>query len=318
MKPRILVIRGGAIGDFILTLPAIKLLREAFPNAHLEILGYEHIISLAEGRFYADSIRSIEYGAMAGFFVPNSELAPDLAEYFASFQQIVSYLFDPDGYFEGNLRRAGAKNILSAYSKIDDSEHASRQLARPLQSMALFLEEHGAELFPTEADLRTAHQRLAPAHPAPIAAIHPGSGSAKKNWPLENWAELGRRLMRGPEPFRILLVGGEADYAQLQFLEQTWRGEPILTIRDLPLPEVAAILRQCRLFLGHDSGISHLAAGVGTPSVLLFGPTDPAVWAPGNPWVHAIEAEDGDLTHISVDDVWREVLRVMESTPGRG
>ena len=123
--------------------------------------------------------------------------------------------------------------------------------------------------------------------------------------------------MRGPEPFRILLVGGEADYGQLQFLENAWRGEPILIIRDLPLPEVAAIFRQCRLFLGHDSGISHLAAGVGTPSVLLFGPTDPAVWAPGNPWVHAIEAEDGDLAHVSVDDVWREALRVMESTPGR-
>ena len=68
-KPRILVIRGGAIGDFILTLPAIKLLREAFPNAHLEILGYEHIISIADGRFYANGTRSIEYGAMAGFFV---------------------------------------------------------------------------------------------------------------------------------------------------------------------------------------------------------------------------------------------------------
>ena len=92
MKPRILVIRGGAIGDFILTLPAIKLLRENFPAAHLEILGCRHIIALAEGRAYADATRSIEYGPMAGFFVPRSVLAPDLVEYFASFQQVVSYL----------------------------------------------------------------------------------------------------------------------------------------------------------------------------------------------------------------------------------
>lgn len=315
MKPRILVIRGGAIGDFILTLPAIKLLREAFPQAHLEILGYQHIIALAEGRFYADSIRSIEYGAMAGFFVPRSELAPDLAEYFAGFQQIVSYLFDPDGFFEGNLRRAGAKNILNAYARIDDSEHASRQLARPLQQMALYLEEHGAELYPTEADLEGAQRFLAPAQLGPIVAIHPGSGSPKKNWPLENWAELGRRLMHGPIPLRLLVVGGEADTAQLHFLEQAWRGEPVLYARDLPLPEVAAILRHCRLFLGHDSGISHLAAGVGTPSVLLFGSTDPAVWAPGNRWVHALEAEEGELARLTVDDVWREALRVLESTP---
>ena len=65
---RILVIRGGAIGDFILTLPAIKLLRDRFPRAHIEILGYKHIIALAENRFYADAIRSIESGSLAAFF----------------------------------------------------------------------------------------------------------------------------------------------------------------------------------------------------------------------------------------------------------
>ena len=121
MKPRILVIRGGAIGDFILTLPAVRLLRENFPDAHLEILGYRHIVALAEGRFYADATRSIEYGPMAGFFIPRSVLAPDLVEYFASFQQVVSYLFDPDGFFEANLRRAGVKNLLPAYAKIDQT-----------------------------------------------------------------------------------------------------------------------------------------------------------------------------------------------------
>src|SRR4029079_13859228 len=84
MAGRILVIRGGAIGDFILTLPAIRLLRENFPEARLEILGYEHIVALAEGRFYAEATHSIEYGALAGFFIPGSDLAADLQEYFAS------------------------------------------------------------------------------------------------------------------------------------------------------------------------------------------------------------------------------------------
>src|SRR5438093_965683 len=115
MPSRILVIRGGAIGDFILTLPAIKLLRENFPAAQLEILGYKHIVALAEGRFYADATRSIEYGPMSGFFVPHAELASDLVEYFASFQQVISYLYDPSRFFEANLRRAGVKNFIAAY-----------------------------------------------------------------------------------------------------------------------------------------------------------------------------------------------------------
>ena len=173
MKPRLLVIRGGAIGDFILTLPAIRLLREAFPGAHLEILGYRHIIALAEGRFYADAIRSIEYSAMAGFFVPRSDLAPDLVEYFASFQQVVSYLFDPDRFFETNVRRAGVKNFLPAYAKIDDSAHAAQQLARPLQSLALYLDDHAATVHPSGSDRAYAAEFLGNARGRPIA-IHPG------------------------------------------------------------------------------------------------------------------------------------------------
>ena len=97
---RILVIRGGAIGDFILTLPAIKLLRDRFPRAHIEILGYTHITALAEKRFYADAIRSIEYGPLASFFAKGSALPEELVDYFRSFDLIVSYLFDPDGIFE--------------------------------------------------------------------------------------------------------------------------------------------------------------------------------------------------------------------------
>ena len=124
-RPRILVIRGGAIGDFVLTLPAIKLLRENFPTAHLEILGYRHIIALAENRFYADATRSIEYAALARFFIPGAELDPELVEYFASFQQVVSYLFDPDQFFEDNVRRCGVKNFLPASPKLTDAAHAA-------------------------------------------------------------------------------------------------------------------------------------------------------------------------------------------------
>ena len=303
MAARILVIRGGAIGDFILTLPAIQLLRENFPAAHIEILGYQHIVSLAEGRHYAATTRSIEYGAMAGFFIPHSELAPDLVEYFASFQQIVSYLFDPDGHFEANLRRAGAKNILRAFARIDDSEHAARQLARPLQSLALFIEEHAATIHLTAEDHAFAARFLAECDERPLIALHPGSGSPRKNWPLEKWSEFGRALLdRAPQ---ILLIGGEADEERVAALCAEWKTAPILVARHLALPHLAAILARCRLFVGHDSGISHLAAAVGTPSLLLFGPTDPAVWAPANPQVRVLPAPDGELARIEVETVVR-------------
>ena len=308
MAARILVIRGGAIGDFILTLPAIQLLRENFPDAHIEILGYRHIVALAEGRVYAQGARSIEYSAMAGFFIPGSELSPELVEYFASFQQIVSYLFDPDGHFEANLRRAGAKNILRAFAKIDDSEHAALQLARPLQRLALFIEDHSAKIHLTAEDHAFAARFLAECDERPLIAMHPGSGSPRKNWPLEKWCALGHALFdHAPQ---ILLIGGEADEERVAALCDEWKTAPILVARHLALPHLAALLARCRLFVGHDSGISHLAAAVGAPCLLLFGPTDPAVWAPANPQVRVLTAPHGELARIEVEAVIRAATEI--------
>lgn len=307
--PRILVIRGGAIGDFILTLPAIRLLRENFPGARLEILGYKHIIALAEGRFYADATRSIEYAPMAAFFTPGAELAPELVEYFSSFQQIVSYLYDPNGYFEANLRRAGARHILPAFSRISDAEHAALQLARPLQQLALYLENHAATIHPSAEDRAFARAFLA-SFRMPFIAIHPGSGSARKNWPAGRWAAVARQIHAFSIQPEILLIGGEADEAQLAAFHYTF-GDRVLIARDLPLPQLAGVLEQTQLFLGHDSGISHLAAAVGAPCVLLFGATDPAIWAPANPLVKIIEAPTGDFAQITVERVVAEAEAVL-------
>jgi heptosyltransferase III len=315
VKPRILVIRGGAIGDFILTLPAIKLLRENFPDAHLEILGYRHIVAVAEGRFYAEGARSIEYGPMAGFFVPHSVLDPALTEYFASFQQVISYLFDPDGFFEGNLRRAGVKNFLSAYQKIDDSEHASLQLARPLQSLALFLENHAATVYPSPEDREHAAPLFSEAG-GPIIAVHPGSGSPRKNWPVEHWIALGRWIFAHYPAARLSLVGGEADGPQVSALSAAFPGKLAFIARDLELPKLAAFLERCAVFLGHDSGISHLAAAVGTRCILLFGPTDPTIWAPANPDVKVIQAPDADLNNLPVAFVSEALKPLLDGENG--
>lgn len=311
MKSRILVIRGGAIGDFILTLPAIRLLRENFPDVNLEILGYEHIIELARGRFYANATRSIEYAAMAGFFIPNSKLAPELVEYFASFQQVISYLFDPDSFFENNLRRAGVKNYLPAYARIDDSQHAAQQLARPLERLALFLDDAAARVHPSAEDRQDARQFLGESAP-PLIALHPGSGSARKNWPVEYWVSLAQWLVEFLPPSRLLLVGGEADDVPVSAVQAALPREKVSLAQNLPLPRLAALFERCRLFIGHDSGISHLAAAAGAPCVLLFGPTDPAVWAPANPGVKVITSPGGDLARLTLAEVQKVVRESLD------
>lgn len=309
-KPRILAIRGGAVGDFLLTLPALRLLRETFTHCHLEILGYRHIAELAiyggptPGTTYADATRNIEAAPLASFFARAGDLDQAWCEYFSGFQQVVSWLFDPDGIFEANVRRAGVKNYVSSYAKVSDENHASVQWAHGLQSLALYLEDSATRLVPTDEMLRLGDEWLR-GHGLntgeSFTAIHPGSGSAKKNWPVERWLELSREFIR--EGNRVVVFGGEADQEILAKFEQELGKGTVEFARDLPLPMVASVLARGRRYFGHDTGISHLAAAVGIPTTVIFGPTDPSVWAPRGENVQVVVAPKGDLRELGVRDV---------------
>jgi heptosyltransferase-3 len=289
---RILVIRGGAIGDFVLTLPAIKLLRDRFPNAHLEILGYQRIAALAEKRFYADAVRSIESASLARFFARNSKLPADLAGYFGGFDLILSYLYDPDGIFETNVKTCGDGMFVAGPSKLDNSEHAAFQLARPLEALGLSLTNPAAQVFPTDDD------RNAIRDVRGNTMFHPGSGSETKNWAIQNWIELGNALLVNGRA--LLIVVGEADAARTQQLKAVWKGKPVQFAENLPLPHLAALL-EGRLYIGHDSGISHIAAAAGARCLLLFGWTDPAIWAPANENVTVLRAPEGKMELLRVE-----------------
>src|SRR5207244_5780428 len=146
--------------DFILTLPALKALRDTYPNAHIEILGYKQIAALAENRFYAQRVRSIESAALSRFFAKDADLPPELVEYFAEFDLIVSYLFDPDLIFEANLRRSGARKIVRGPAKIDNGPHAARQLAQPVEELGLSISDFAAKLYPSNEDRHRAREFL--------------------------------------------------------------------------------------------------------------------------------------------------------------
>ena len=319
---RILVIRGGAIGDFILTLPALKALRDACPHSHIEILGYKHITVLAENRFYAQAVCSIEYGSLSSFFAGNSELPAELADYFTRFDLIISYLYDPDRIFENNLRRCGVENLLCGPPKIvENTGNAARQLARPIEEMGIRVVDLSERVFPSIEDRQFASDFLRSLQ-QPIVAIHPGSGSKEKNWPLENWIALfsgtggftdaeGKHGRNGNFP-SLVVISGEADKSQTEQLEREWKGRDVRFASNLPLPHLAAALERS-IFIGHDSGISHLAAAVGANCVLLFGPTNPDVWAPKNKNVRVLSAQSGRLSDLEIGDVRAAVVAALDS-----
>jgi heptosyltransferase III len=289
---KILVIRGGAIGDFILTLPAIAALRRQFPAAHLEVLGYPHIAQLALAGDLVNRVQSIEAGALAGFFARGGDLSEDLADYFSEFDLILSYLYDPDGIFQTNVGLCtGAQFIAGPYRADEGARvHAAKTYLRPLERLAIF----DADPIPR---LRVAAEtpRRRP------LALHPGSGGEHKNWDEAKWAGLLGHLVEATD-LDLLLVGGEAEGERLQRLAA---GLPLARLRvaqSLPLAELACRLAGCRAFIGHDSGISHLAAAVDLPCLVLWGDTAEGIWRPPSEKVIVLR-HPGGLARLRVTEV---------------
>ena len=103
------------------------------------------------------------------------------------------------------------------------------------------------------------------------------------------------------------MVGGEADEAALDFLERAWAGKRVRRAKGLSLPLLAAVLAECGRYAGHDSGVSHVAAAAGARCLLLFGPTDPKVWAPSNQGVRVLRAPSGEWSALEEATVWEGV-----------
>ena len=291
---KILVIRGGAIGDFVLTLPVFAALRRQFPDTELHVLGYAHIAQLARLGGLVDEVRSIEARALAGFFARRGELDQALQEYFASFAVIVSYLYDPDSIFQENVSRASKAQFLPGPHRPDDRArvHATRVFLSPLERLAIF-----------DADAVPRLDTGATPQAKRVWAIHPGSGSDKKNWPEAKWAELIRLILANSDR-QLLLTGGEAEEGKLERLAKSAPPARVGLACSVPLPELAKRLAQCHGFIGHDSGITHLAAAAGVPVIALWGDTAEEVWAPPGKRVTLIRAGKG-LAELAVDTVAR-------------
>jgi len=308
-RGKILVIRGGAIGDFILTLPALAALRRQFPEAHLEVLGYPHIIQLAQAGGLVDRIQSIEARALAGFFARNGELAADLVDYFSEFDIILSYLYDPDEIFKTNVARCSTAQFVVGPPRPNEAEkeHATKVYLRPLERFAIFDADHVPQLKVAAAP----NAGQSEPH-APTLALHPGSGSEKKNWPENKWADLLQHLVHHTDS-HLLLIGGEAEGERLQRLAAALPITRTKVAQSLPLADLARLIQQCDAFIGHDSGISHLAAALGLPGVVLWGNTREEIWRPPQDRVIVLKHPAG-LKMISISQVMEKLNVLLRET----
>jgi heptosyltransferase-3 len=290
---KILVLRGGALGDFLVTLPALDLLRARWPQARIELVGHARAAELGLRGGLIDAVHS-QHEARWATLYGREPLVAGLDGWLAAFDLVINYWPDPDGALAAHFPVRTGQTWLTA-AALPAVSPAARHFCEALHPLGLATTDCCTRLPIGKSETQNA-KRITQ-NDAPIA-IHPGSGSPRKNWPVERWAELAGRLR---DQASLLIVGGEADTAAVAALAA--HGD---VAQNLPLPELARRLAACQRFLGHDSGVSHLAAAVGTPCVLLFGPTDPAMWAPPGRHVQIVR-RGPELSAISVDDVWAAV-----------
>jgi ADP-heptose:LPS heptosyltransferase len=281
-----LMIHQGALGDLILSLPTLATLRRTFPQAESVIMGYPGILQLVEERFYAEKIISVDQRGMASFFVPGGPLDRDLSTLMNTFDLIVVFGKDEKGALIENLKRICPDRILHIHSfpRPGESIHVVDHLLREISRYGISVSEAVPKIYLKESDRIWGsdfwrRKGLTVEERSRLIVIHPGSGSKKKVWPWERFVDLVHYLERHLR-LRTVIVLGPAEGTEIQNgLEGMGEGAPIL-VKGLSLLQVASVIEGCQLFIGNDSGISHLAAALGLPTVALFGPTDPMVWSP--------------------------------------
>jgi heptosyltransferase-2 len=138
--------------------------------------------------------------------------------------------------------------------------------------------------------------------------VHPGSGGRRKCWPAERFLGLIQGLSKAGHS--VLALHGPAEQDLVPTLRSELPSRSVL-LPSPELPRLAALLSLGRLFVGNDAGPGHIAAAVGTPTLTLFGPTDPRVWAPRSDSAEWLRAPDGRLAELAVDAVLDRALEML-------
>ena len=263
----------GALGDFINALPALKALRLTGQAGEITLIGNPLWLPLSSAGKIVDKTLSMERLPLYAGFQPDLTDTHPLSLFLKDFDLIISWFGDREGTWERNLKRISGNEIhvYPFHQYLSFNGHVSEYYLKTLQDAGLF--KIRDRPFAGRALM------IEPVFEGPYLCVQPGSGSKNKNWPKANFLEvLCQASRRWTLPSHVLL--GPAEDDDQRSCWQTTENPFLFVHSDLPILDAAGILAGARLYVGNDSGITHLAAALGTPTIALFGPTDPHRWAP--------------------------------------
>lgn len=351
---RILIVRLSALGDVINTLPVLRPLRSTFPDAHIAWLAESEWADLLDGHPLLNDVILLErkqwQKQLLGLHQPGQALA-DARRFFSALRR---RRFDLVVDFQGNLRSGVAAWLTGAPVRVGFDRGAAKEFSylfanrrvpldgravhRVERNLALLasvvgnVTDEGAELFIPPADEEYIDRFLGARRRGrgPLVVIHPGVSrfGVYKRWPAERFAELAEELYRAKSADLVLTWGpGERPLVQ-EIAAQA--PHTLVGPQTSSLKQLAALLRRGALFVGCDTGPTHLAALVGTPVVALYGPKDPKVYGPHRvrhriaqkdlpcrPCTRRVCDDPKCMTQISVGEVLEAALSLLEPTDDR-
>jgi len=285
IPPVLLVVHPGSLGDVLLSLGALRALRSAWPTHDLTLVARGEVAGLLRACGEVHQTLPIEGSTLAQLLAGPDALPPGLAARLRRCTAAVCWMSDQEGALRTTLRRSGVGQVIvqSPHSPALRGVHAADRYLESLRPWGL----RPADRPPVLQIPRPAHLGPDPADrpaDAEVLAVHPGSGSPAKCCDVRRLASAMSSLT-GKGARTLLVLGGPADDTQIAELQRHLAGVKTSMILNRDLITVAVTLGKVHVFVGHDSGITHLAAALGLPTVALFGPTDPSRWAPRGPRV---------------------------------
>ena len=264
-----LVYHTGALGDFITIIPALRFWKNQNRSEKLSLLGKPSIGELAKDIGLIDEVIDVDSARSAPLF--SDDFSSQVNELLAPFKTAILFAA-PGSPIIGTIRQSDIQSLYwqppfpATNNRLHISDYHLSLFADP---ESLGPESKQPCITPSASSIKKSFDIL-PENCSPVA-LHPGSGSRKKNWPFERYLLLADEIRK--KGLGILWLIGPAEEGL---------GVPSndIIVSNQPFGLCATLLSRCRAFIGNDSGFAHLAAGAGCRTIALFGPSDPMVWSP--------------------------------------
>ena len=272
----LLVIRPGGMGDAILLIPALRAFKDAFPDARITVLAEQRNAAVFDLTDVVSEVllyHKIEdlFAALKGRY----DAVVDTEQWHRLSAMVSRLVRAPMSIGFGTNERKKMFSHIVAYSHSDHETISFFKLFAPFFTAMPQQEKIPFLGVPEQAASRR-EELLAPLSGSPYVVLFPGATIAEKRWPVERFREVAARL--NSNGFPVVIIGGRGEVADAARIASD--GYNLNLAGKTTLAETAAIIEHARVVITGDSGVMHLAYGLGRPSVSLFGPSNVQKWAP--------------------------------------